>query len=89
MVVFSRSKFERAELLPFRNDDHFVGAFGALSAPTQHANQSDAIFNTYRPRMHPNDGRVVSNFVIRRCLAMTSRFMAMAHRPARSVTWMI
>jgi UDP-glucuronate decarboxylase len=22
------------------------------------------IFNTYRPRMHPNDGRVVSNFIL-------------------------
>ena len=22
------------------------------------------IFNTYGPRMHPNDGRVVSNFVV-------------------------
>jgi len=22
------------------------------------------IFNTYGPRMHPNDGRVVSNFII-------------------------
>jgi UDP-glucuronate decarboxylase len=25
------------------------------------------IFNTYGPRMHPNDGRVVSNFIVRRC----------------------
>jgi UDP-glucuronate decarboxylase len=22
------------------------------------------IFNTYGPRMHPNDGRVISNFVV-------------------------
>ena len=22
------------------------------------------IFNTYGPRMHPNDGRVVSNFIV-------------------------
>jgi UDP-glucuronate decarboxylase len=24
------------------------------------------IFNTYGPRMHPNDGRVVSNFIVQR-----------------------
>ena len=23
------------------------------------------IFNTYGPNMHPNDGRVVSNFIVR------------------------
>jgi UDP-glucuronate decarboxylase len=26
------------------------------------------IFNTYGPRMHPNDGRVVSNFIIQALL---------------------
>jgi len=26
------------------------------------------IFNTYRPRMHPNDGRVVSNFIVQALL---------------------
>jgi UDP-glucuronate decarboxylase len=26
------------------------------------------IFNTYGPRMHPNDGRVVSNFIVRALL---------------------
>ena len=33
------------------------------------------IFNTYGPRMHPNDGRVVSNFIVqalRGCLLYTS-----------------
>ena len=27
------------------------------------------IFNTYGPRMHPNDGRVVSNFIVQALLA--------------------
>ena len=31
------------------------------------------IFNTFGPRMHPNDGRVVSNFIIQVC---TSVFLA-------------
>ncbi len=26
------------------------------------------IFNTYGPRMHPNDGRVVSNFIVQALL---------------------
>jgi len=43
------------------------------------------IFNTYGPRMHPNDGRVVSNF-IRHCSGATSPSMATARRPARSAT---
>src|SRR4029078_12192967 len=31
------------------------------------------IFNTYGPRMHPDDGRVISNFIVRalRCEAIT------------------
>ena len=48
------------------------------------------IFNTYGPRMHPNDGRVVSNFIVQRCAATTSRCMATAARPghsAMSTTW--
>ncbi len=27
------------------------------------------IFNTYGPRMHPNDGRVVSNFIMQVCVS--------------------
>jgi nucleoside-diphosphate-sugar epimerase len=30
------------------------------------------IFNTYGPRMHPNDGRVVSNFIIQALLEATT-----------------
>jgi hypothetical protein len=30
------------------------------------------IFNTFGPRMHPNDGRVVSNFIIQVCLSPAS-----------------
>ncbi len=44
------------------------------------------LFNTYGPRMHPNDGRVVSNFVVRRCAASRSRSTATARRPGRSAT---
>ncbi len=43
------------------------------------------IFNTYGPRMHPNDGRVVSNFIVRLCSARTLRFTAMARKRGRSV----
>ena len=45
------------------------------------------IFNTYGPRMHPNDGRVVSQ--LHRAGAAgrgRSRFTATARRPARSAT---
>ena len=30
------------------------------------------IFNTYGPRMHPDDGRVVSNFIVQALVAKTS-----------------
>jgi UDP-glucuronate decarboxylase len=43
------------------------------------------IFNTYGPRMHPNDGRVVSNFIVH-SRARTSRSTATACRPAPSAT---
>ena len=42
------------------------------------------IFNTYGPRMHPNDGRVVSNFIVQALRASRSRSMATASRPAAS-----
>ena len=46
------------------------------------------IFNTYGPRMHPNDGRVVSNFIVKALLGQaTSRSTATARRRARSATW--
>ena len=35
------------------------------------------IFNTYGPRMHPDDGRVVSNFIVQALKGNTSQFMAM------------
>jgi UDP-glucuronate decarboxylase len=38
---------------------------------------------TYGPRMHPNDGRVVSNFIIQaRCTDGTSPYMATPHADA-------
>ena len=33
-------------------------------APAQGRIKVARIFNTYGPRMHPNDGRVVSNFIV-------------------------
>ena len=36
------------------------------------------IFNTYGPRMHPNDGRVVSNFIVQAFGVKKSRLPAMA-----------
>ena len=47
------------------------------------------IFNTYGPRMHPNDGRVVSNFIVQALMGMTSRSTATAARRGRSATSMI
>ena len=44
------------------------------------------IFNTYGPRMHPNDGRVVSNFIVQALRGEPSRSTATASRPARSAT---
>ena len=40
------------------------------------------IFNTFGPRMHPNDGRVVSNFIIqvRLCMRVRVGFVASVHR---------
>ena len=35
------------------------------------------IFNTYGPRMHPNDGRVVSNFIVQALLDRTLPFTVM------------
>jgi UDP-glucuronate decarboxylase len=47
------------------------------------------IFNTYGPRMHPNDGRVVSNFIVQALRGATSPSMAMAGRHVPSAMWMI
>jgi UDP-glucuronate decarboxylase len=44
------------------------------------------IFNTYGPKMLPNDGRVVSSFIVARCKENRSP-SATARRPDRSVTW--
>ena len=43
------------------------------------------IFNTYGPRMHKADGRVVSNFIVQALSGAQSRSTAAASRPARSV----
>ena len=39
------------------------------------------IFNTFGPRMHPNDGRVVSNFVIQVSYTVCSALIARHLRP--------
>jgi nucleoside-diphosphate-sugar epimerase len=38
------------------------------------------IFNTYGPRMHPNDGRVVSNFIVHRSLTFDGCSMIISLR---------
>ena len=48
------------------------------------------IFKTYGPRMHPNDGRVVANFILQALRGSPSPFMEMGRRHAPSVmsmTW--
>ena len=47
------------------------------------------IFNTYGPKMHPNDGRVVSNFIIQALKTSPSPFTATAARPVPSAMWTI
>ena len=47
------------------------------------------IFNTFGPRMHPNDGRVVSNFIIQALQNRDITYMAMEARHALFSTWMI
>ena len=47
------------------------------------------IFNTYGPRMHPRDGRVVSNFVTQALAGRISRSMATDRRRAPSAMWTI
>jgi UDP-glucuronate decarboxylase len=47
------------------------------------------IFNTYGPRMHPDDGRVVSNFIVRPSRVRTSQYLVMAHRQDHSAMLMI
>ena len=44
------------------------------------------IFNTYGPRMHPNDGRVVSNFVVQALQGQDITSTAPASRRAPSAT---
>ena len=44
------------------------------------------IFNTYGPRMHPSDGRVVSNFIVQALKVGTSRSTYDGSRRVRSAT---
>ena len=49
------------------------------------------IFNTYGPRMHPNDGRVVSNFIVQALQGRAHHDLRRRHRrrgrSAMSTTW--
>jgi UDP-glucuronate decarboxylase len=47
------------------------------------------IFNTYGPRMHPCDGRVVSNFILPAMMGESTLFTAKAPRRIPFVMWMI
>ena len=44
------------------------------------------IFNTYGPRMHPDDGRVVSNFIVQALHGEPITIYGDGSRPARSAT---
>ena len=44
------------------------------------------IFNTYGPNMHPNDGRVVSNFIMQALRANRLQFLVMDPRPVPFAT---
>ena len=43
------------------------------------------LFNTYGPNMHPNDGRVVSNFIVQALQIRISQYTVMAVRAAHFV----
>jgi len=45
------------------------------------------IFNTYGPGMRPDDGRVVSNFIVSALNGEPLTVFGDAHRPGRSATW--
>ena len=47
------------------------------------------IFNTYGPHIYPNDGRVVSDFIVQALRNEDIRCTGMAGRHARSATWTI
>jgi len=44
------------------------------------------IFNTYGPRLHPSDGRVISNLMMQACAANRSPSMETAARRVASAT---
>ena len=45
------------------------------------------IFNTYGPRMDPQDGRVVSNFIVQALQDKPITIYGDGSRPARSAMW--
>jgi len=47
------------------------------------------IFNTYGPRMHPNDGRVVSNFIVQALLGRDITIYGDGSQTRCSATWTI
>lgn len=47
------------------------------------------IFNTYGPRMHPSDGRVVSNFILQALRGEPITIMVTDRKPGPFVMWMI
>ncbi len=55
---------DRAALVLRRGQALRRDAVLRLPPPARAAHQGARIFNTYGPRMHPNDGRVVSNFIV-------------------------
>jgi UDP-glucuronate decarboxylase len=45
------------------------------------------IFNTYGPRMHPNDGRVVSNFIVQALRGEDITIYGKASKHGHFATW--
>jgi hypothetical protein len=60
-----------------------------LLAPTQCEDQDRTHLQSCGPRMHPNDGRVVSNFIVQALLGVTLPFMGTARRLVRFAMSMI
>jgi UDP-glucuronate decarboxylase len=57
-----------------------------LSPPARLRIKVARIFNTYGPRMHPNDGRVVSNFIVQALRGQPITIYGDGSRPAPSAT---
>lgn len=60
----SRNDTYSLYITSFYSHDSFCNASFYLETQAETEVRVARIFNTFGPRMHPNDGRVVSNFII-------------------------